>query len=187
MGRILRAVDSTSGAPLDISAKRMEIWMKKPLLERINDIELNGMTKGVPVTTPGVRIGDVNTQGWNPVRGNMQYPVLTMGESRFDNNLTTMLDYSRFYDLSLAPHIKTPMSPQLVPRLLKRGCWGISAATLQQAAVILEAGASHVLLANQIGGREAAKQFSWLQRHFPQSNLYLFVDSIAAVKAFLDW
>jgi D-serine dehydratase len=79
------------------------------------------------------------------------------------------------------------MSPQLVPRLLKRGCWGISAATLQQAAVILEAGAPHVLLANQIGGREAAKQFSLLQRHFPQSNLYLFVDSTAAVKAFLDW
>jgi D-serine dehydratase len=94
-----------------------------------------------------------------------------------------MFGYARALGVSLAPHAKTPMSPELSQRLIDRGAWGLSAANLQQAAVLLDAGFQRLLIANQIGGRAAGRHFGALLKNHPDAELMFFVDSIASLDA----
>ena len=56
---------------------------------------------------------------------------------------------------------KTAMAPQLIRRQLDSGAWGMTAATVQQVAVMRAAGAARVILANEVVGRA---EIAWLER-----------------------
>ncbi|MBC2857484.1 alanine racemase [Stappia sp. 28M-7] len=113
----------------------------------------------------------------SPERGELALPVLTMDEAAFDANVEAMFDYVAKAGVSIAPHAKTPMSPELSRRLLDRGAWGLSVANLQQARVFLENGARRLLVANQIGGRRSAERFAALMQRFPDATLVFFADA----------
>src|SRR5215208_2662203 len=82
--------------------------------------------------------------------------------------------------LSLAPHGKTAMAPQLVRRQLEAGAWGMTAATVQQLAVMRAAGARRVIVANEVVG---AAETAWLARERAAGcEVYCLVDSVAGVR-----
>jgi len=142
---------------------------------------LNGFYRGLA----GRVSGDTTNlaAGLRPEDGSMPLPVLTIDEAAFDRNADAMFGYAKALGVSLAPHAKTPMSPELSQRLIDRGAWGLSAANLQQAAVLLDAGFQRVLIANQIGGRAAGRHFGALLKSHPDAELMFFVDSIASLDA----
>ena len=79
-------------------------------------------------------------------------PQLVLRESALTHNLRAMQAWCDGHDVSLAPHGKTSMAPALIERQLAAGAWGMTAATVPQLAVMRDAGARRVVLANQLVG-----------------------------------
>src|SRR5919112_855875 len=83
------------------------------------------------------------------------------GRDRSFGALAVMQRWCERHGVALAPHGKTSMAPQLIARQLDAGAWGMTAATVQQVAVMRAAGARRVILANELVG---AAEIAWLER-----------------------
>lgn len=155
----------------------------RSLTDMIETSPLDGTTKGMPPTDNPVTLGTVGAQGWNVIRGDLVLPVLTLRESRFANNLASMRAFAEHHGLALAPHGKTPMAPQLFRRYVDEGgAWGVSVATVQQAAVAAAAGVPHVLIPNQVVARANVERLATLRAARPDGLFAVFVDSEAALE-----
>ncbi len=152
--------------------------MMTDIIDGIADLPLDITTKGFPAVSGTIRLGDVAVRGWNVIRGDVGMPALTLRDSAFRNNLAVMRKFVEFHGLSIAPHGKTPMCPQLFRDCLEiGGAWGISAATVQQAAVMARWGVPNVILANEVVGRANVEKLAQLLRDHPEVGLHVFVDS----------
>jgi D-serine dehydratase len=150
------------------------------LLDRIDATELDVKTKGCPVAN--VRLGDVGQQGWNVRRGDLMLPVLTISDPKLRNNLQVMRRYVEHHKVSLAPHGKSTFCPQLyVEQVTTGGSWGISAATVQQASLVAEAGISNVLIVNEVIGKANVAQLVALKHAHPDKAFYTLVDTEGAL------
>jgi D-serine dehydratase len=150
------------------------------------NLVLDDRIRGVPPGTANLPIADVAKQNWRPADGVMSLPVLTLDEAAFANNRELMLRYVSEQGVDIAPHAKTPMSPDLTASLIEAGAWGATVADIRQAAVLLRAGVHHLILANEVGGRGGASRLAALLKARPDSEFYAFVDSPAAATAYAD-
>ncbi|MAM11357.1 MAG: amino acid deaminase [Rhizobiaceae bacterium] len=130
-----------------------------------------------------VRQDAIEAPRLRPQSGAMPLPTMTLDEDAFDGNCRAMFDYADKADVLLAPHAKTPMSPDLARRLVSLGAWGLSVASYQQAAVLAAHGVRRILVANEIGGLAAGKRFAALAGEYPQTEFCFFVDSVASLEA----
>ena len=104
-------------------------------LQEILDLPLDVRTKGIPVARGAVRLGDVGQQGWNILWGDLMLPVLALRDAHVRNNLGVLRDFAQHHGVSLAPHGKSSMCPQLYrDQIDLGGAWGITAATVNQRA-----------------------------------------------------
>src|SRR5438309_1084931 len=87
-------------------------------LSRIDAEPLDWRFKGFPPGADGVTIGMVRDQGWRALEGDLIFPLMLIKERALDGNVTLMARYCREHGVSLAPHAKTPMAPQIVERQL---------------------------------------------------------------------
>jgi D-serine dehydratase len=126
---------------------------------------------------------DAATAGLRPECGDLSLPVLTLDLAAFERNADAMLSYAAARNLLLAPHAKTPMSPELSRRLVEKGAWGLSVANLQQAAVMLENGFDRLLVANQIGGAVSGTRFGKVLSAYPAAEVTFFADSVPSVQS----
>jgi len=117
-------------------------------LEPSRDGRVDLTTKGFPTVARPIPLAEVAGQGWT--LADLLPPVLVLRESALTHNVALMADYCEREGVELAPHGKTTMAPQLWRRQLDAGAWGISAATVAQARVMLAAGVTHVLVANEV-------------------------------------
>jgi D-serine deaminase-like pyridoxal phosphate-dependent protein len=99
---------------------------------------------------PAAATADVAALGWNLLAGDLATPVLILKEAALDNNIGVMSDYCRARGVSLAPHGKTYMSPEITRRQLEAGAWAVTAATASQVRVFRAMGADRILMANQL-------------------------------------
>lgn len=79
-------------------------------------------------------------------------PLAVIKSSVLSKNLAWMQGFADHYGVRLCPHGKTTMSPTLFSQQLAAGAWGMSVATPAQAEVAAMAGATNILLANQLVG-----------------------------------
>jgi D-serine dehydratase len=128
-----------------------------PAMAGIDDAMLDGLVKGIPGGTAGLRLGDIGRQGWNLLAEDLALPVAVIHEPVMAANSRWMAGFLKATGALLAPHGKTTMSPQLFRRQLADGAWAITVATVQQLLVARRFGVVRVLLANQIVGRQAAR------------------------------
>jgi D-serine dehydratase len=153
-------------------------------LQEILDLELDAKTKGIPLADGSVRLGDVGKQGWNVLRGDLMFPVLVLRDDRMRQNLALIRNFAVRHQVDLAPHGKSTMCPQLYRDQLELGgAWGITAATVQQCAVVAAAGVPNVILANEVVGRANIEQLAGLKRAYGRTAIYHLVDSPAVVDA----
>ena len=120
----------------------------------IDDVRLDGLSKGLPPATSGLRLGDVGAQGWNVLAGDLPLPLAVIRESVLRQNSAWMSAFTAANDLVIAPHGKTTMAPQLFDLQIADGAWAITVATVQQLAVCRHVGVRRVILANQPVGRQ---------------------------------
>jgi D-serine dehydratase len=154
-------------------------------LSRWDNQRLSTTTRGIPVID-GLAVEDVGSQGWRPSRGDLALPALTFDETAFAANRDLFLRWCKGTGVSVAPHAKTPMSPELARSLREAGAWGTTVANIQQAAVLLSHGERRLLLANEIGGLAAGRRLGALLSAYPDVELHAFADSPEAVAALAE-
>ena len=94
---------------------------------------VDGTSRGVPALAAPIPIDSVAKQDWNLLRGDLALPVLVLRDERFRHNLRSMRRLVEALGLSLAPHGKTPMAPQLFEEYIREGgAWGVSVATVRR-------------------------------------------------------
>jgi D-serine dehydratase len=107
-------------------------------------------------------------------------PVLVLRDSAVTHNLEAMARWCAERDIALAPHGKTTLAPALIRRQLDAGAWGMTAASVPQLTVMRDAGATRVILANQLVG---APEIAWFEREREGIEAYCLVDSVEGVRA----
>lgn len=137
-------------------------------------------TKGLPLQAP-LRQGAIGVQGWNVLRGDTSFPVAVLRESTLRHNLGWMRAFCERHGVSLAPHGKTTMSPQLFGAQLANGAWGITLATVSQVQVAHRFGVRRVLLANQLVARADIAVLLALLHDDPDFDCIVLADSAAGV------
>lgn len=80
-------------------------------------------------------------------------PVAVLKQHAIEHNLQWMQRFADNAGVLLAPHGKTTMVPWLFKQQLAAGAWGITVATAYQAQIAAQAGARHIILANQLLGK----------------------------------
>jgi D-serine deaminase-like pyridoxal phosphate-dependent protein len=105
--------------------------------------------KAFPIRDTAPAISDVPALGWE-VFTDFALPVLVLKDSALQHNIDLMAAFCRDHGVSLAPHAKTPLSPQIARRQLAAGAWGVSVATIHHARVMRTMGVTRILLANQL-------------------------------------
>lgn len=157
-------------------------------LQRILDTDLDAKTKGIPLARGTVRLGDVGKQGWNVLHGDLMFPVLTLRDARMRNNLRVIRDFAEHHGVFLAPHGKSTLCPQLYRDQIEwGGAWGITAATVQQCAVVAAAGVPNIVIANQVVGRANVEQLAGLKHAYPTTAIYSLVDSVATAQQLVTY
>lgn len=141
--------------------------------------------KGFPAPTGsgGLTLGDLAEQGWNVLAGDLLFPVAVLKETALEHNLELMSHFCREHDVSLAPHGKTTMAPELVRRQLEAGAWGVTAATTSQVRVFRTFGFQRIVLANQLVEPAA---LGWIADELLNDqtfDFYCLVDSLEGVAA----
>lgn len=106
--------------------------------------------KGYPLHAPPMSIEQVASQGWQLLQGDLPLPLAVLRQQALTHNLNWMREFCRERGISLAPHGKTTMSPQLFRRQLDAGAWAISFATVYQAGIGVAHGVRRVFIANQV-------------------------------------
>jgi D-serine deaminase-like pyridoxal phosphate-dependent protein len=147
---------------------------------RLDDIRarpIDWQYKAFPVTGDPVSIGDAGKQGWNALQPPFSTPVMVLKDRALQHNIDVMADYCSGLGVSLAPHTKTPVAPQIADRQLAAGAWALTVADVHQARVLRETGARRLLMANEVADAAAA---SWIAREVsrdPDLELFCLVDS----------
>lgn len=152
---------------------------------RLDDIRatiLDARTKGIPGTAEPFALADIAAKNWNVLREDLPLPLMVLKRSALDHNAAVFGDYLRAGNLSLAPHGKTTMSPQIFAEQLTHGAWGITAATVSQVQVMHAFGIKRVVLANQLLGKANVESINAMLAADPAFDFYCFVDSAAQLE-----
>jgi D-serine dehydratase len=156
----------------DATSLNLAELMKEPLDWRY---------KGVPAIDGPLVLQQVGGIGWRALEGDLDPPILILKESALQFNIELMADYCARHNVSLAPHAKTPVSPQIAARQLAAGAWAITVATFHQARVFRHFGAGRIFFANQLIERGPLRWVAEQLTQDPSFGFFCLVDSAAGV------
>jgi D-serine dehydratase len=143
--------------------------------------------KGFPTGAAPLTREQIPAQGWQLLHGDLALPLAVLKQSALRHNLHWMRDFCAQRGLFLAPHGKTSMSPELWQMQLDAGAWGISFATVFQAAVGARHGVPVLLIANQVIQRAELDALALLHTERPALRSMFLVDSLGQVDAIEAW
>ena len=150
-------------------------------LDRILDERIDWRFKSFP-TGPPTTIRKVAERGWNVLGGEFLMPVMVLKQSALRHNIDAMAALCARHGISIAPHGKTSMSPQLTQMQLEAGAWGVTAATTWQVRVWRAFGAQRILLGNELVEPASIGWIAEELRADSDFDFYCLVDSVAGVR-----
>jgi len=148
-----------------------------PILDERIDWRYKSFPAGPPTT-----IREIRRRGWNVLEGDFMYPTMVLKESALRHNIDAMAALCTRHNLSLAPHGKTAMAPQLYQMQLDAGAWAVTAATMWQVRMWRAFGAARVILANELVEPAAVRWLADELKRDPEFDFYCLVDSVAEVR-----
>lgn len=154
--------------------------------EDIAGVRLDALTKGIPASEGQLRLAEVGARGWNIFRGDVPLPAAVMRADVLSANNDWMRRFLAANGLSIAPHGKTTMAPQLYAMQLAAGAWAITVATTQQMAVARHFGFPRVILANEPTGRAAIDACFSAIGEADGFELHVLADSLECVAALAE-
>lgn len=156
-------------------------------LHNLLDPLLDASFKGFPHLSPPLHRSQIGAQGWNVLKGDLPLPLAVIKRAALAHNLTWMQGFAQAHGLSLAPHGKTSMSPQLFQRQLDGGAWGMTFASVTQMRVGMAAGAQRCLIANQVFAATDLQCIAELQQRQSALRVLFLVDSLAQLELIEAW
>ena len=159
----------------------MNAWLDPDAVNALNEQRITWRWRGFPSEAHGMTVGDFLAT--NSAVASFSGPLLVADRRALTHNVTTFARWCDQQGVSLAPHGKTTMSPQLFAAQLSAGAWGITVATASQARVCREFGVRNIVIANQLldpGG------LAWVARELQSGSdprILCWVDSVAGVRA----
>ena len=82
----------------------------------------------MPIAAQGTSIKGFLASKPNLFTANFQFPIMVLRDSALEHNIQRMAAYCKSLGFELAPHVKTPMSPQIAKRQIAAGAWGLTIA-----------------------------------------------------------
>jgi len=149
-------------------------------LDRVLNEQVDWRYKSFPAGPP-IPIRAVRERGWSALGGEFMLPVMVLKDSALQHNIALMADFCSRRGVSLAPHGKTAMAPQLLQRQLDAGAWGVTAATMSQVRVWRAFGVERVILANELVEPASVR---WVVEEMHRDKTFKFhclVDSLPGV------
>jgi D-serine dehydratase len=140
---------------------------------------LDSTFKGYPHGAAPLPRSEVGAQGWNVLAGDLPLPLAVIRRDALAHNIGWMQRFADDADVGFAPHGKTTMSPQLFRRQLDAGAWGLTFASVTQMQAGLAAGASNVLIANQVLDPADLGAIAALRDTHPDVRVLFLLDSLA--------
>lgn len=131
---------------------------------------------------PPTSIREIGARGWNVLGGEFMLPVMVLKASALRHNIDAMAVLCRRSGISLAPHGKTAMAPQLLQMQLDAGAWAVTAATTSQVRVWRSFGMERVILANEL---VEPASIAWVAGELSRDrefDFYCLVDSVPGVR-----
>jgi D-serine deaminase-like pyridoxal phosphate-dependent protein len=102
-------------------------------------------------------------------------PALLVDLDAMEANIADMAEFYKSRSTKLRPHFKTHKSPIIAKKQIEAGAIGITCAKLSEAEVLLDAGISSILIANQVVEPIKIMHMAQLAR---QNQLIVAVDSV---------
>jgi D-serine deaminase-like pyridoxal phosphate-dependent protein len=133
-----------------------------------------------PVTAAMLSSGVHSRDGW------LSSPRPVLSQPALRHNIETMAAYCSQRGITLFPHAKTAMAPQLVAAQIAAGAPGITVATVAQARLFRQFGVDHILVANQVVDAAAVEWLAVELVEDPGCVISCYVDSIAGVDLLQD-
>lgn len=143
--------------------------------------------KNYPLTALAADSDAIARRGWNVLADDLPLPMATLSRSALQHNVAWMQTYAERKGVALAPHGKTTLSPQLIAMQLQAGAWGMTFATVHQAAIGVEAGARRIIIANQVVCDADWDGLDALLSRTPGLVVYFLVDSLAQLNLLERW
>lgn len=137
--------------------------------------------KGLPAIAENVFLQDLDRLGLSLLDGDLPLPAAVLKDSALRHNARWMREFTARAGVSLAPHGKTTMAPQLFQRQFDEGAWGMTAATAAHVRTYRRFGVPRVLLANQLVGKADVELVFRELEADPDFDFYLLVDSVAGL------
>lgn len=116
----------------------------------LRDERVDWRFKGLPAAVFGRTVGEVADARLDLFADGFVGPHLVLDDDALTHNLTTMADWCARHGMSLMPHGKTTMAPQLFARQLELGAWGMTAANISQLRVYRAFGVRRIQVANEL-------------------------------------
>jgi len=147
------------------------------------ELNIGAHDKGFPYHAAGKSISEISGK-ISLTSSGFTSPVLLLSDSALDRNLSAMKGFCEESRLSLAPHAKTTMSPEIISRQFDYGAWAATVANCTQAAAVRSLGVDRILIANEVVDPVGIK---WLGAELDRDEGFTalcYVDSAAGVVAF---
>mgnify|MGYP001822658393 FL=1 len=155
-------------------------------LRNCHEFLLDCTTKGMPATDERVRLADIGRMKWNLLREDLTLPAAVLRQDSITRNRQWMRSFLDSQKISIAPHGKTTMSPQLFDLQVQDGCWGLTAATANQVAIFRKFGVQRILLANQLVGRKNIELVLSELAKDMDCEIYVLIDSVEGLDALVS-
>lgn len=139
--------------------------------------------KGWPSRRESSDLDEIVREQPNLFRDGFLFPVASISRTDLDHNIATVARFCAENGVSLAPHAKTTMSPEIIDRQLAAGAWAITAATASQAQVFRRFGVKRIVIAHEVVDPGAVRWIADELTHDAETEIICLVDSIAAVEA----
>ena len=128
--------------------------------DNLEKTKIDTAFKGMPLKAQGKTVQEFIKSAPNLFTSDFQFPVAILNKTSLENNLHRMAEFCREIDVSLAPHVKTTMSPQIARMQLEHGAWAITVANFTQAQIFLEFEFKRIIIANEIIDRETIRKIA---------------------------
>ena len=130
----------------------------------------------------GIALGEVGSQGWHLLSGDVPLPSLVLRQHAVRHNIELLQGFADEHDAWLAPHGKTTMAPQLFAQQLAAGAWAITVANVPQLRVCRAFQFPRVFIDNEVVSESDIRYIGEQLLEDPDFEVYLLVDSLAGIE-----
>jgi D-serine deaminase-like pyridoxal phosphate-dependent protein len=151
----------------------------------LGKIEISAIHKGFPLWAHGVNIESFLATRPNLFTSDFQFPIMVVHESALAHNIARMAKYCDGLGVSLAPHAKTTMSPQIAARQVAAGAYALSVANFNQANIFLNFGFKRIFIVNEVVEPSSIREIA-RQNANGEVEIIFYIDSFAGLKIAQD-